>query len=60
MYVCICRGISDRRLREVVASGVGSFEELQAETGVATCCGSCEPTARALVEQSVDSEAGDP
>lgn len=60
MYVCICHGISDRRLREVVSSGVRSFEELQARTGVSTCCGACEPTARAVVEEHVDSESREP
>jgi bacterioferritin-associated ferredoxin len=60
VYVCICHGISDRRLREVVSSGVRSFEELQARTGVSTCCGSCEPTARAVIEEHVDSESREP
>ncbi len=51
MYVCICHGISDRRLREAVRQGARSFEDLQATTGVSTCCGACEPTARELVAQ---------
>ena len=51
MYVCVCHGISDRRLREAVQRGARSFEELQAQTGVSTCCGACEPMARAMVEQ---------
>jgi bacterioferritin-associated ferredoxin len=51
MYVCICHGISDQRLREEVACGARRFEELQARTGVGTCCGACEPFARELVEQ---------
>jgi bacterioferritin-associated ferredoxin len=57
VYVCICQGISERRLRELVSSGVSSFEELQARTGVSTCCGSCEPAARAFIEEHVDSKA---
>lgn len=51
MYVCICHGISDKRLREEVECGARRFEDLQARTGVATCCGACEPFARELVEQ---------
>lgn len=53
MYVCICHGISDRRVREAVREGADSFEALQAATGVGTCCGACEPTARALVEEAL-------
>ncbi len=52
MYICVCHGISDRKLREVVQQGARSFEELQARTGVSTCCGACEPMARAMVEES--------
>ena len=52
MYVCICHGISDRRLKEELREGVATFEQLQARTGVSTCCGACESTARAIVEES--------
>lgn len=53
MYVCVCHGVSDRRLRETVQQGASSFEDLQAATGVGTCCGACEPMARALVEETL-------
>jgi bacterioferritin-associated ferredoxin len=51
MYVCVCHGISDKRLREEVECGARRFEDLQARTGVGTCCGACEPFARELVER---------
>lgn len=54
MYVCICHGISDRRIREAVTGGARSFEEVQACTGVATNCGACEQTARGVIEEHVD------
>jgi len=40
-------------LRETVQQGASSFEDLQAATGVGTCCGACEPMARALVEETL-------
>jgi len=46
MYVCLCHGIRDRELKQAVDHGVSSFEELQARTGVASCCRTCEPLAR--------------
>ena len=55
MYVCICHGITDRRLKEAVREGASSFEELQAHTGVSTCCGACESTARAIVDENCPS-----
>lgn len=51
MYICICHGISDRHLRDALCRGVNSFEELQACTGVSTCCGACEDSARELVSE---------
>jgi bacterioferritin-associated ferredoxin len=53
VYVCICHGIRERDLREAVERGAQSFEALQARTGVATCCRTCESTARALVDETL-------
>jgi bacterioferritin-associated ferredoxin len=52
MFICVCHGISDKRLRDEVACGARRFEDLQARTGVATCCGSCEPYAREIIAES--------
>ena len=50
MYVCVCHGISERRLQEAILEGARSFEQLQSCTGVATCCGACEPCAREMLD----------
>jgi bacterioferritin-associated ferredoxin len=55
MYVCLCHGLCDRELRDAVAQGARSFEELQARTGVASCCRTCEPTARELLDAELAS-----
>ena len=55
MYVCVCHGISDKRLNQAIQEGVRSFDQLQACTGVATCCGSCEPCARQILDERLDS-----
>ena len=59
MYVCVCKGISDRRIREAVRQGLSRFEDLQRCTGVSTCCGKCEPTARAVLDEAVDARSLD-
>lgn len=41
MYVCICNAITEAQVRESVAAGAETLEDLQLETGVATCCGTC-------------------
>jgi bacterioferritin-associated ferredoxin len=51
MYVCLCHGISENRLEQAIRDGARSFEQLQSCTGVATCCGACEPCAREMLAE---------
>jgi len=51
MYVCICRAVTDRQIREVVERGASSLYDVQSHLPVASCCGLCEETAREVVEQ---------
>lgn len=46
MIVCVCHRVSDREIQRQARAGCTSFEELQFETGVSTCCGCCESCAR--------------
>ena len=46
MIVCVCHRVSDKDISRHVQQGCASFESLQADTGVATCCGCCESCAR--------------
>lgn len=41
MYVCLCHAVTERKIQQAVAQGTSSFQDLQASTGVATCCGAC-------------------
>ncbi len=52
MIVCVCKSVSDRTIRSSIAEGVDSFDELQFELGVASCCGKCEESVRDVVLQS--------
>ena len=60
MYVCICHGISEQRLHQAIEEGARCFEELQSCTGVATCCGACEPCARQVLDETLDSGTRSP
>jgi bacterioferritin-associated ferredoxin len=53
MFVCLCHGISASRLQEAIVDGARSFEQLQSCTGVATCCGACEPCAREMLDHTM-------
>ena len=50
MIVCVCNRVSDREITRQAYAGM-SFDDIQLELGVATCCGRCEGCARELAEQ---------
>jgi bacterioferritin-associated ferredoxin len=52
MIVCVCKSVSDRTIRASIAEGMDSFDELQFELGVATCCGKCEESVRDVMAES--------
>lgn len=52
MIVCVCKAVSDRTIRSSIADGIDSFDELQFELGVGTCCGRCEASVRDVMQQS--------
>ncbi|MFO1361396.1 MAG: (2Fe-2S)-binding protein [Burkholderiales bacterium] len=49
MYVCVCNAVTDREIRQCADLGVETFDQLRECLGVASCCGKCEFTARALL-----------
>ncbi len=51
MIVCVCKSVSDRKIRAAIAEGADTFDELQFELGVATCCGKCEASVRDVMAQ---------
>ena len=50
MIVCVCRRVSDREIARHARAGM-NFDDIQFELGVATQCGQCECSARAVVAQ---------
>jgi bacterioferritin-associated ferredoxin len=51
MIVCVCHRVSDRAIAAAARDGCCSFEQLQAELGVATRCGACRSCARETFER---------
>jgi bacterioferritin-associated ferredoxin len=52
MIVCVCKSVSDRKIRAAIAEGMESYDELQFELGVALCCGKCEASVRDVMAES--------
>lgn len=55
MYVCLCRGVSDRTVQEVIERGARTIGEIGARCGAGTDCGSChEALARRIAAATGD------
>ncbi len=50
MYVCLCRGVSDRTIRRLVREGARCPAEVASRCGAGTACGSCVSDVAALVD----------
>lgn len=57
MYVCVCRAVSDRRIRRAVGEGATTLRDLTRELAVGTCCGKCVPQARLILEEELSAHA---
>lgn len=58
MYVCICRQITDRDIRERCQDGVTTFSELRTELGLASDCGRCGRYAREIIAEVASAAKG--
>ncbi|MCC5824584.1 bacterioferritin-associated ferredoxin [Alkalimonas sp.] len=41
MYVCLCKAVTDKAIKQHVANGVRSMRELRACSGLGSQCGQC-------------------
>lgn len=53
MYVCICKGITDKNIRSAVMDGAGSYREVREQLGLASDCGQCACEAKAIVRETL-------
>jgi bacterioferritin-associated ferredoxin len=51
MYVCVCRAVSDSKIRHAVAQGACNVRALKDQFGLGSVCGRCVPEARELLER---------
>lgn len=52
MYICICKAVSDRAIRQAVHSGATSLADLRERLEIGTCCGKCACAARELLAEA--------
>jgi bacterioferritin-associated ferredoxin len=49
MVVCLCQGVSDKRIRACIAEGARSRAEVTAACGAGDGCGTCHSTIKTLI-----------
>ena len=54
MYVCICKAVTDRQIREAVSEGAATMRDLRRELGVCAGCGKCGRDARVILRESLE------
>lgn len=57
MYVCLCKGVTDRDIEQAVVQGSRSLRELKSGLGVGSQCGRCTGHAREVLEEATHNMA---
>ncbi len=51
MYVCICKAVTERAIREAVQDGTITVRGLREELGCTGQCGKCKPQVRQIRDE---------
>jgi bacterioferritin-associated ferredoxin len=60
MYVCSCRGVTERAVRTAISAGASCVEEIAARCGAGSRCGGCHPALERLLADAAPDVAGAP
>ncbi len=58
MYVCLCKGVTDRQIRKAVGEGASRMRDLRRDLGVCSECGKCGECARDLLRAAQSTFTG--
>lgn len=53
MYVCLCKGITDKQIVQAVNNGAASVRELRQQFGLGNQCGKCTCMARGVINEAL-------
>lgn len=57
MIICVCKGVSDKKIESLVRSGCKSLESIQGECRAGTDCGMCLAKLSDLLKSQKDDQA---
>ncbi len=53
MYVCLCKGITDRQIKAAIDNGACSLGQLRKALGVASQCGKCSVMTKEILDGAI-------
>jgi len=53
MYVCICKAVTDREIREAVQEGATTVRSLRKQLGCTGQCGKCKQQVREIRDETL-------
>ncbi len=57
MYVCLCKAVTDKAIRQQVEEGACSMRELKQNLGVGTQCGKCVCQASEILNAALSAQS---
>jgi bacterioferritin-associated ferredoxin len=60
MYVCLCKGVTDKQIRNAINEGACSMRDLRESLDVANQCGKCGRDCKSLLSESALAGAASP
>ncbi len=59
MYLCICRSITDRKIKEAIYDGASNMDDIKQGLGAATCCGKCSRSINEVIQETLSKRPKD-
>ncbi len=53
MYVCVCKAVTEKQIRQAILNGRTDYDELQMHLEVGLCCGQCRDATLDLLDETL-------
>lgn len=53
MYVCVCKAVTEKKIRQEILNGATDYNLLQERLEVGLCCGQCRDTTLEILEETL-------
>jgi len=53
MYVCVCKAVSDKDIKDAIHGGAEDWSSIQSRLGAGTGCGVCQEFTQQLINETL-------